>query len=111
MEQDEFNSHCHDCLAPDPRWASVNNGLLLCINCAAGHRGFGVSVSKIRSLEYDNLEPEELAKLKLAGNQRFMELVNVYQLNLLGRQEVYFTKACQLYRETLDQCYSKGVLV
>lgn len=54
---------CVECLAKDPKWISVNNGIYLCINCAAKHRGYGVQVSFIRSLEFDNLS--DMEKLKI----------------------------------------------
>lgn len=32
------NSQCGDCGQPDPRWASINLGVLLCIECSGIHR-------------------------------------------------------------------------
>jgi len=34
-------------------WASVNNAIFLCLECSGEHRGFGVSVSYIRSINLD----------------------------------------------------------
>lgn len=34
-------------------WASINNGIFLCLNCAGEHRGYGVSISYIRSITID----------------------------------------------------------
>ncbi|XP_049367591.1 ADP-ribosylation factor GTPase-activating protein AGD3-like [Solanum verrucosum] len=47
------NDKCADCGAPGPEWASLNLGLLICIECSGVHRNFGVHISKVRSLKLD----------------------------------------------------------
>jgi Arf-GAP/coiled-coil/ANK repeat/PH domain-containing protein len=39
--------------ASDPDWASINLGILLCIECSGVHRQVGVHVSKVRSTTLD----------------------------------------------------------
>jgi len=48
------NKLCFDCKGVSPKWASVNNGIFLCLKCAGIHRGFGVNISFVRSLTMDN---------------------------------------------------------
>uniref|UniRef100_A0A8C4S7Z9 Arf-GAP with coiled-coil, ANK repeat and PH domain-containing protein n=1 Tax=Erpetoichthys calabaricus TaxID=27687 RepID=A0A8C4S7Z9_ERPCA len=40
------NHQCCDCGQPEPRWASINLGITLCIECSGIHRyvqsGYGV---------------------------------------------------------------------
>lgn len=54
----------------DPDWVSINLGLLCCIKCSGVHRSLGVSVSKVRSLTLDSLEPEVLFLLAGIGNKK-----------------------------------------
>ena len=62
------NPVCADCGNRDPNWASINLGVLMCIQCSGIHRSLGVHVSKIRSLTLDNWSLPMLNVLKLLGN-------------------------------------------
>ncbi|XP_068997789.1 arf-GAP with coiled-coil, ANK repeat and PH domain-containing protein 3 isoform X3 [Embiotoca jacksoni] len=62
------NGQCCDCGQADPRWASINLGILLCIECSGIHRSLGVHCSKVRSLTLDSWEPELLKLMCELGN-------------------------------------------
>ncbi|XP_028849832.1 arf-GAP with coiled-coil, ANK repeat and PH domain-containing protein 3-like isoform X2 [Denticeps clupeoides] len=62
------NERCCDCGQADPRWASINLGILLCIECSGIHRSLGVHCSKVRSLTLDTWEPELLKLMCELGN-------------------------------------------
>ncbi|XP_056663409.1 arf-GAP with coiled-coil, ANK repeat and PH domain-containing protein 2 isoform X4 [Monodelphis domestica] len=62
------NASCCDCGLPDPRWASINLGITLCIECSGIHRSLGVHFSKVRSLTLDTWEPELLKLMCELGN-------------------------------------------
>ncbi|XP_062411348.1 arf-GAP with coiled-coil, ANK repeat and PH domain-containing protein 2-like isoform X1 [Sardina pilchardus] len=62
------NTACCDCGQPDPRWASINLGITLCIQCSGIHRSLGVHFSKVRSLTLDSWEPELLKLMCELGN-------------------------------------------
>ncbi|XP_057962906.1 ADP-ribosylation factor GTPase-activating protein AGD4-like isoform X6 [Malania oleifera] len=47
------NDLCAECGAPEPDWASLNLGIVLCIECSGVHRNLGVHVSKVRSIRLD----------------------------------------------------------
>ncbi|KAL5484703.1 hypothetical protein EMCRGX_G021243 [Ephydatia muelleri] len=60
----EGNTMCVDCGCGDPKWASVNLGVLMCIECSGTHRGLGV-----RSLTLDALKPEWVQRIRDVGNK------------------------------------------
>ncbi|XP_072522572.1 arf-GAP with coiled-coil, ANK repeat and PH domain-containing protein 3b isoform X3 [Salminus brasiliensis] len=62
------NELCCDCGQSDPRWASINFGILLCIECSGIHRSLGVHCSKVRSLTLDSWEPELIKLMCELGN-------------------------------------------
>uniref|UniRef100_A0A673M093 Arf-GAP with GTPase, ANK repeat and PH domain-containing protein 1-like n=1 Tax=Sinocyclocheilus rhinocerous TaxID=307959 RepID=A0A673M093_9TELE len=62
------NSICADCDAPNPDWASLNLGALICIECSGMHRNLGTHLSRVRSLDLDDW-PVELSMVMTAiGN-------------------------------------------
>lgn len=46
------NDKCAECSAPEPEWASLNLGILLCIECSGVHRNLGVHISKVHDFTY-----------------------------------------------------------
>lgn len=45
---------------PDPSWASINRGILLCSDCCSVHRSLGRHVSVVKSLRQGSWEPSVL---------------------------------------------------
>ena len=56
-------------LCIDPSWASINLGVLLCIECSGIHRSLGVHISKVRSVTLDAWESEVLRVMMKLGNR------------------------------------------
>ncbi|SPR01821.1 unnamed protein product (mitochondrion) [Plasmodiophora brassicae] len=67
------NDVCADCGAPDPEWASVNLGVLLCKACVGMHRALGVHVSVVRSITLDQWDDALLANIQAVGNLKANE--------------------------------------
>ncbi|KAM8953919.1 arf-GAP with coiled-coil, ANK repeat and PH domain-containing protein 2 [Pelodytes ibericus] len=113
------NANCCDCGLPDPRWASINLGITLCIECSGIHRSLGVHFSKVRSLTLDTWEPELLKLMCELGN----EVINgIYEarvdkmgvkkpLNTCQRQEKeLYIKAKYVEKKFVDK-YAESTLI
>ncbi|XP_062328320.1 BAR_ACAPs and ArfGap_ACAP domain-containing protein [Osmerus eperlanus] len=79
------NQRCCDCGEEQPRWASINLGITMCIECSGIHRSLGVHVSKVRSLTLDSWDPEQLKLLCALGN----DVINgIYEARCLEEDRV-----------------------
>jgi len=70
----EANTVCADCGNVDPDWASLNLGVVVCIECSGVHRSLGVHVSKVRSLRLDTCTEYEYNLLIELGNNRVNQI-------------------------------------
>lgn len=64
------NKVCADCKKNDPRWASWNIGVFVCIRCSGIHRSMGTHISKVKSVDLDVWTPEQMASIQKWGNER-----------------------------------------
>lgn len=63
------NRTCADCGASDPKWASANIGVFLCLKCCGVHRSLGTHISKVLSVTLDDWSDEEVdAMIEVGGN-------------------------------------------
>ncbi|XP_072304993.1 arf-GAP with GTPase, ANK repeat and PH domain-containing protein 2 isoform X2 [Eucyclogobius newberryi] len=62
------NGLCVDCEAPNPTWASLNLGALICIECSGIHRNLGTHLSRVRSLDLDDWPGQLTQVLGAIGN-------------------------------------------
>ncbi|XP_076730508.1 arf-GAP with coiled-coil, ANK repeat and PH domain-containing protein 2 [Maylandia zebra] len=80
------NVCCCDCGQPEPRWASINLGITLCIQCSGIHRSLGVHFSKVRSLTLDTWEPELLKLMCELGNKVINQIYEARREELGARK-------------------------
>ncbi|KAH9420754.1 Arf-GAP with GTPase, ANK repeat and PH domain-containing protein 3 [Dermatophagoides pteronyssinus] len=73
------NKYCVDCEAPNPDWASLNLGSLICIECSGIHRNLGTHISKVRSLGLDVWPSSHVSVMLGLGNTAVNEIWE-YQL-------------------------------
>ncbi|KAJ8397751.1 hypothetical protein AAFF_G00434400 [Aldrovandia affinis] len=118
----ESNRSCADCLSPQPEWASINLGVVICKKCAGQHRFLGSSISQVRSLKLDSsiwsnelvelflgvgnknangfwasgLPPEEALQPEASPEQRALFLRKKYKDRLYTRPLAGFTNQEQL---------------
>uniref|UniRef100_A0A8C2ZYD3 G protein-coupled receptor kinase interacting ArfGAP 2b n=1 Tax=Cyclopterus lumpus TaxID=8103 RepID=A0A8C2ZYD3_CYCLU len=59
---------CADCSAAEPRWASVNRGVLVCDECCSIHRGLGRHSSQVRHLTHSPWPPSQLQMIQWLHN-------------------------------------------
>ncbi|CAL9015977.1 hypothetical protein PRUPE_4G090400 [Prunus persica] len=63
------NRSCADCGAPDPKWASANIGVFICLKCCGVHRSLGTHISKVLSVTLDEWSDDEIdAMIEVGGN-------------------------------------------
>ncbi|XP_012233441.1 centaurin-gamma-1A isoform X1 [Linepithema humile] len=78
------NDACVDCGAPNPDWASLNLGVLMCIECSGIHRNLGSHISKVRSLDLDDWSAGHLSVMLALGNDTAN---SIWEYCLNGKQK------------------------
>ncbi|XP_060714639.1 arf-GAP with GTPase, ANK repeat and PH domain-containing protein 1-like isoform X2 [Tachysurus vachellii] len=78
------NAYCVDCDAPNPTWASLNVGALICIECSGIHRNLGTHLSRVRSLDLDDW-PYELTLVLIAIGNHMTN--SIWEKRTRGRQK------------------------
>lgn len=80
------NHGCVDCNSTkDATWLSCNMGILVCIECSGIHRELGVHISRIFSLNLDNIG---ISLLLLAKNMSNHSFNLVYEANLDPNEKI-----------------------
>ncbi|XP_006846006.2 ADP-ribosylation factor GTPase-activating protein AGD12 isoform X1 [Amborella trichopoda] len=63
------NRTCADCGAPEPKWASANIGVFICLKCCGVHRSLGTHISKVLSVSLDDWTDDQIdSMIEVGGN-------------------------------------------
>ncbi|THU59916.1 hypothetical protein C4D60_Mb07t07080 [Musa balbisiana] len=63
------NRICADCGAQDPKWASANIGIFICLKCSDIHRSLGTDISKVLSVTLDEWSDGDIeSMIEVGGN-------------------------------------------
>ncbi|CAA0832284.1 ADP-ribosylation factor GTPase-activating protein AGD12 [Striga hermonthica] len=73
------NRVCADCGAPDPKWASANIGVFICLKCCGVHRSLGTHISKVLSVTLDEWSDGEVdSMIEVGGNASANSIYEAY---------------------------------
>ena len=105
------NHLCADCKDSKVAWASVNNGVVLCLDCALNHKSvLSSKITFIKSLEIRSWSKDEIDIMIVGGNKKFHEYLISYNINPYEKDLVkkYNSKCVEYYRNFI-LCETKGV--
>uniref|UniRef100_A0A1D1YA64 ADP-ribosylation factor GTPase-activating protein AGD12 n=2 Tax=Anthurium amnicola TaxID=1678845 RepID=A0A1D1YA64_9ARAE len=69
------NRFCADCGAPDPKWASANIGVFICLKCCSVHRSLGTHISKVLSVTLDEWSDDEIDSMVEVGGNSYANTI------------------------------------
>ena len=95
------NTQCFDCKEPNPSWASVNHGILICTTCVSLHRALGSHVSLVRSVKLDIWTEKQLSLMDKGGNDALNTFFVRFNLNTEDINMKYTSRAALWYRKKL----------
>ncbi|XP_043222854.1 ARF GTPase-activating protein GIT2-like isoform X1 [Amphibalanus amphitrite] len=76
----QIKGGCADCGAPEPSWASINRGILICDDCCSVHRSLGRHISQVKSLRRGFWNAQQL---KMVQNLADSSANNIWEHSLL----------------------------
>ena len=98
---DEQNKLCVDCGSENPTKVSINNGILICENCAKEHELLGSSISYLKNIN-DDYDEFLINFIVLGSNTKFKRFLTNEKVDLnLPIKDKYKTQAVNYYRKNL----------
>ena len=100
---DMKNNNCADCGKKAMDYASINNGIMICAECAKEHLALGYNISFIHSLE-EKWDDYLFNYIKVGGNTRFLQFCKDYKLDKednKDKMKKYKSKGLTYYRDIL----------
>ena len=100
---DEKNNICVDCGKNNPTKVSINNGVIICEECAEKHEELGHAISFIKDID-DDFDEYLLNFIVFGSNSKFKRFLEQEKVDpSLPIEKKYLTKACFFYRTNLKK--------
>ena len=100
---DEENNICVDCGKNNPTKVSINNGVIICEECAEKHEELGHAISFIKDID-DDFDEYLLNFIVFGSNSKFKRFLEQEKVDpSLPIEKKYLTKACFFYRTNLKK--------
>lgn len=101
--EEEDNQICFDCGSKPANWASINNGIFLCLSCSGNHRSLGVNISYIKSVTLDKWNDNQIKMLLSGGNTLLAELLEAYEIGAgTDFKTLYLSKLLDYHRKRVS---------
>ena len=101
LQSNPVNNHCVDCGKKGCQWASVNNGVFICLECSGRHRALGTHISFVRSVNMDAWSETQFKFMQAGGNPRFTQVAQQFGLQDLDIPAKYNSQAAKWHRSVL----------
>lgn len=83
----------------NPTYASVNNGVFLCEQCAEAHKAFGSDVSCVKSITADQWDDKMLRYMRYGTSEKLKSFLDGYSLMTKPAEARYKSMAAAYYRK------------
>ena len=97
LTMDSSNKKCADCENENVTSVSINNGTVICSDCAEKHKHLSYWISFIKSFT-EKWDDYLLKFIKNGGNSRYLKFCKDYKIENIQSLDRYKTKGVEYYR-------------
>ena len=97
LNMDSSNKKCADCENENVTFVSINNGTVICSDCAEKHKHLSYWISFIKSFT-EKWDDYLLKFLKNGGNSRYLKFCKDYKIENIKSIDRYKTRGVEYYR-------------